>query len=172
MTLIAISIIIATVIFVVYNVICLELFGVPHSLSMTYYLWKETNGKGWIFSLMMYVVVALMMPAWIVMSEGSDYQFLSFLAPTAIAFVGAAPAFMGSRLENRVHSVSAIFAAGCSLAWVVLVTPYWYSILIWFAVAALRCAMTKSLKTSTIYWLEYIAFGATFMSAIMYSFHV
>lgn len=169
MTLTTISIIAATVIYLAYNAICLALFGIPKSLSDTYYLWKEHNGKGYLFCLMMYVVVALMMPAWITMSEGSDYQFLAFLAPAAIAFVGAAPAFMGSRLENRVHSVSAIFAAGCSLAWVVLVTPYWYSILIWFAVAALRCAMTKSLKTSTIYWLEYIAFGSTFTAAIAYS---
>ena len=169
MTLTTISIIAATVIYLAYNAICLALFGIPKSLSDTYYLWKEHNGKGYLFCLMMYVVVALMMPAWITMSEGSDYQFLAFLAPAAIAFVGAAPAFMGSRLENRVHSVSAIFAAGCSLAWVVLVTPYWYSILIWFAAAALRCFLTKSLKTSMIYWLECIAFGSTFTAAIAYS---
>lgn len=172
MTLITISIIIATVIYFFYCAFSEYRFGIPHSLSMTYYLYERLSGRGYVFQIMMFSVVAFMMPAWLSMSEGSDFQFLSFLAPTAIAFVGAAPAFMGSRLENRVHSVSAIFAAGCSLAWVVLVTPYWYSILIWFAVAALRCAMTKSLKTSTIYWLEYIAFGATFMSAIMYSFHV
>ena len=169
MTLTTISIIAATVIYLAYNAICLALFGIPKSLSDTYYLWKEHNGKGYLFCLMMYVVVALMMPAWITMSEGSDYQFLAFLAPAAIAFVGAAPAFMGSRLENRVHSVSAIFAAGCSLAWVVLVTPYWYVILIWFAAAALRCFLTKSLKTSMIYWLECIAFGSTFTAAIAYS---
>ena len=169
MTLIAISIIIATVIFVVYNVICLELFGVPHSLSMTYYLWKETNGKGWIFSLMMYVVVALMMPAWIVMSEGSDYQFLAFLAPASLLFVATAPGFLFGGIERKVHEVSAYLAAAFSCAWIVLITPYWVSIPVYACLMAINAIITSSYRTSLVYWLECIAFGATFTATILYS---
>jgi len=169
MILITISIIAATVIYLTYNAICLALFGIPESLSNTYYLWKEHNGKGWLFCLMMYAVVALMMPAWITMSEGSDFQFLAFLAPAAIAFVGTAPRFKSDDLENKVHSISAVIAAACSLAWVALVTPYWWTILIWFGLIALASILTSSYKKALVYWLETIAFGATFTSAIMYS---
>ena len=169
MTLTTISIIAATAIYLAYNAICLAFFGEPESLSNTYYLWKERNGKGWLFCLMMYLVVALMMPAWISMSEGSDFQFLAFLAPAAIAFVGTAPAFLGSDLENRVHSVSAVVAAVCSLAWVVLVTPYWWIILVWLGLVVLAAILTSSYKTAYVYWLETIAFGATFCSTIIYS---
>ena len=169
MTLTTISIIVATVIYVAYNAISLANFGVMHSLSMTYYLWQEKNGKGFIFSLMMYAVVALMMPSWITMSEGSDFQFLAFLAPASIAFVATAPAFLSSGLEGKVHEISAYLAAGFSLAWVCLVTPYWWIILVWLAIVAALVFWTKTLKSSYIYWLETVAFGATFTSTIIYS---
>ena len=169
MTLITISIIAATAIYLTYNAICLTLFGISESLSNTYYLWKGKNGKGYLFPLMMYAVVALMMPAWITMSEGSDFQFLAFLAPAAIAFVGTAPRFKSDDLENKVHSISAVIAAACSLAWVALVTPYWWVILVWLCIVAAIAVLTSSYKMALVYWLETIAFGATFTSTIAYS---
>ena len=169
MTLTTISIIIATAIYVAYNAISLANFGVPQSLSMTYYLWKEKLNKGYLFPCMMYAVVAFMMPAWISLSEGSNFQFLAFLAPMSIAFVGTAPKFKNDKLEGNVHSISAVIAAVCSLAWVALVTPYWWVILIWFGLIAIASILTSSSKTCLVYWLEQVAFGATFTSAILYS---
>lgn len=169
MTLTTISIIAATAIYLAYNAICLALFLIPESLSNTYYLWSEKNGKGWLFPLMMYAVVALMMPAWISLSEGSNFQFLAFLAPASIAFVGLAPKFKDSQLESRVHTVSAIIAAVCSLAWVALVTPYWWVMLIWLGFIALAAILTSSYKTAYTYWLEQVAFLSTFTAAILRS---
>lgn len=170
MALVTISIIIATIIFVVYNIPTLIAFDIPQSLSMTYYHWKEHNSKlRFAFPIMMYAVVAFMMPAWITMSEGSPWQFLSFLAPASILFVGTAPAFMSSSLENMVHQVSAYLAAALSVLWIVLVTPYWWVILLWLLLVALASMFTSSYKTAYIYWLELAAFGSTFTSTIMYS---
>ena len=169
MTLTTISIIVATIIYVVYNAIAIATFGVPESLSNTYYLWKERNGKGYLFCLMMYAVVALMMPAWLTLSEGSDFQFLAFLAPMSIAFVGTAPRFKNDKLEGNVHSISAVIAAACSLAWVALVTPYWWMIVTWLGIIAMYSILTSSYKTCLVYWLEQVAFGATFTAAITYS---
>ena len=159
------SIIIATCIYVAYNAVALAFFGIPESLSNTYYLYQAKCNKGWLFCAMMYLVVAFMMPAWITMSEGNDFQFLAFLAPAAIAFVGTAPKFKETTLGNRVHSISAVIAAACSLLWVALVTPYWWVILIWLGFIALASIFTSSY----IYWLEQIAFGATFTSTIMFA---
>ena len=169
MTLTTISIIVATCIYVAYNAISLAFFGIPESLSNTYYLWKERSNKGWLFPLMMYAVVALMMPAWITLSEGSDFQFLAFLAPSAIAFVGTAPAFKSNDLENVVHTTAAIVAAICSLAWVAVITPYWWMILVWFGFIALAAILTSSYKTCLVYWLEQVAIGAPVTSANLYS---
>jgi hypothetical protein len=169
MALTTISIIVATCIYVVYNAIAIAIFGVPESLSNTYYLWKQKNGKGWLFPLMMYAVVALMMPAWITLSEGSNFQFLAFLAPASIAFVGTAPRFKDSQLESRVHTLSAIIAAACSLLWVALVTPHWMSIPIYAVFEGAKAFFSKTCKTCLVYWLEQVAFLSTFTAAIMYS---
>lgn len=169
MTLTTISIIIATAIYVAYNTISLVYFDVPESLSNTYYLYKEKCGKGWLFCVMMYAVVLLMMPAWIGLSEGSNWQFLAFLAPASIMFVGTAPRFKDSDLENKVHSISAIIAAICSLVWVAIVTPFWWVILICLGLVVLAAVFTSSYKTAYVYWLEQVAFLSTFVSAIMYS---
>ena len=169
MTLVLISIIVATVIYAAYNAICVALFDIPESLSNTYYLWKDKNGKGYLFCLMMYAVVAFMMPAWLTLSEGSTFQFLAFLAPMSIAFVGTAPKFKDDKLEGNVHSISAVIAAACSLAWVALVTPYWWMIVTWLGIIAMYSILTSSYKTCLVYWLEQVAFGATFTAAITYS---
>lgn len=169
MTLTTISIIIATAIYVAYNAISLANFGVPDSLSMTYYLWKQDSNKGYVFPLMMYAVVALMMPAWITVSESSDFQFLAFFAPASIAFVGTAPKFLDDDLESKVHSIAALVAAACSLAWVCLVTSYWWLTLVWTCLVAIASILTSTYKTAYIYWLETIAFGTTFSSTITYS---
>lgn len=168
MNLVTISIIIATTIFVAYNAVAIAIFGIPESLSNTYYLYKEKYNKGWLFPLMMYAVVALMMPAWITLSEGSNFQFLAFLAPASIAFVGTSPRFKDGDLENKVHTYSAYLAAACSLLWVGLVTPYWWVILIWLGLISGVLTITKT-YSCLIYWLETIAFGSTFTAAIMYS---
>ena len=169
MNLVTISIIMATTIFVAYNAVAIPIFGIPESLSNTYYLYKEKCNKGWLFCLMMYLVVALMMPAWITLSEGSAFQVLAVLAPASIAFVGTSPRFKDGDLENKVHTYSAYVAAACSLLWVGLVTPYWWVILVWLGFIAIASILTSSYKSCLVYWLEMIAFGATFTSAIMYS---
>lgn len=170
MTLVTISIIIATLIFIAYNAFILIKYKVPESLSMTYYLLKDSSKKlKFLFPIMMYLVVVFIMPAWITLSEGSSFQFLAFLAPASILFVGTAPAFLSSNLENMVHQVSAYIAAAFSILWICLVTPYWWVIFIWLTIAALASALTRTYKTSYIYWLEMIAFGATFTSTILYS---
>lgn len=169
MTLTTISIIIAAVIYVAYNTISLVYFDVPESLSNTYYLYKEKCGKGWLFCVMMYAVVLLMMPAWITLTEGSNWQYLAFLAPASILFVGTAPRFRDSDLENKVHTIAALDAAACSLAWVAIVTPFWWVILICLGLVVLAAVFTSSYKTAYVYWLETVAFLSTFASAIMYS---
>lgn len=164
------GIVVATAIYCVYNTVSLAQFGVPHSLSMTYYHWKNKYKAGFLFPIMMYLVVAFMMPAWISMSEGSAFQFLAFLAPAAIAFVGTAPAFLSSDLENKVHSISAVIAAVCSLLWVGLMCPGWWIIIgIWTIICVLYALLTETVKTSYTYWLETIAFGATFTATISHS---
>ena len=152
-----------------YNMVALSVFGVPKSLSMTYYLFKER--KEWqrlLFPIMMLSMAGLLIPVWLEMSEGSNLQFMSFLAGAGIMFTGTVPTFKSSKLEDRVHTISAIVAAVFALLWVFFVAHLWYIILIWFVIVTLIALLSSSIKTSLVYWLETVAFMSTFMSIIIY----
>ena len=164
-----ICVFIAFIIYLIYNGIAIKLFGIPESLSDTYYLYKAK--KDWMrifFPLMMFSMVGLLMPAWLEISAGSMLQFLAFLAATSIAFVGAAPTFKNGGMDYKVHSISAYCAAVFSILWVVLVSKLWIMPIIWFIFITLLAILTKSTKTSTIYWLETVAFMSTFVSVMIY----
>lgn len=159
----------AIIIYFVYNFFALGVCGIPKSLSMTFYLLQEK--KKWLrilFPIMMISMAFLLMPAWLEISVGSPFQFLAFLAPAGIMFTGAAPAFKSSELENTVHMTSAIFAAITALLWVGLVANLWLVIAIWFVIIAILAIVTKTVKSSYIYWFETVAFLSTFTAILAY----
>ena len=159
----------AIFLFVIYNVIALILFGVPKSLSMTYYLYKERqNSLKLMFPTMIVLLCILLIPCWLTLSEGSNFQFLSFLAPMALMFVGFTPAFNDDDMYRTIHSVAAGLCAAFAMLWIILVTPFWYIILIVLGLITIIAIATKTWKTSYIYWLEMVAFISLFASIIAY----
>jgi len=150
-----------------YNMSALSLFGVPKSLSNTFYLFNDR--KPWqrfLFPVMMIGMAFLLLPAWLELSAASPFMFTAFLAASGIMFTGAAPAFKNGGLESRVHTGSAIFAAVFALLWVILVAKLWWFILVWAVFVLLIALLTKTLKTCLVYWLETIAFMTTFTAVI------
>lgn len=113
----------AILIFLVYNLAIIGNFGIPTSLSASFYLLNERkNNLGYIFTAMMWTITFLIMPYWMALAdsfEGWEHYLvpLAFLAPACIAFVGTAPAFRGCELENRVHMISASLCAVFSILW-------------------------------------------------------
>ena len=159
----------AIFLFVIYNVVALMLFGVPKSLSMTYYLFKEReNVLKYMFPSMIVLLCMLLIPCWIELSEGSNFQFLSFLAPVALMFVGFTPAFNDADMYKTIHNIAAYTCAVFALLWIILVTPYWYVILAVFGLITIAAIVTKTWKTSYVYWLEMVAFVSLFISIILY----
>ena len=150
-----------------YNFAALSLFGTPKSLSQTYYEFKSR--KSWqrfLFPAMMVGMGFLLMPAWLEISEGSNFMFTAFLAAAGIIFTGTAPAFNRSDLENKVHTGSAIFAAVFALLWIILVAKLWWFILVWSVMVALIAVLTGTWKSGLVYWLETVAFLSTFTAII------
>lgn len=168
MDFVTIFVIIAFVIYLLYDSVAVSLFGIPESLSNTYYLFKER--KSWqrfFFPAMMISAAALLLPAWLTISEGSNFQFMSFLACAGIMFTGAAPTFKDGKIENGVHMVGAYTAAIFSILWIILVTDLEYIILICFIGILIEALVTKTLKSSYIYHLETVAFLSTFISLLL-----
>lgn len=162
-------VLIAFVVYWAYNAGVLSIFGAPFSLSQTFYLLKErAKWQRILFPIMMFLMAGFLMPAWLDISEGHNLQFMAFFAAAGLMFTGAAPAFNRSDLENKVHTISAIFAAVFALLWIIFVANLWYFIIVWAIVIGAIAIWSKTVKTSYIYWLETVAFMSTFTSIIAY----
>lgn len=159
----------AIFLFVIYNTVALILFGVPKSLSMTYYLFKERQKELKIlFPAMIALLCIMLIPCWLELSDGSNFQFLAFLAPAALMFVGFTPAFNDADMYKMIHNIAAYTCAVFAMLWIILVTPFWYIILIVLGVIAVAAILTKTWKTCYIYWLEMVAFISLFISILVY----
>ena len=69
-------------IFIIYNIIMMCLFGMPASLSNTYYyLNQKCPGAGWAFTAMMWIVCGLLIAPWLEVTEviSSWSQYLTVL---------------------------------------------------------------------------------------------
>lgn len=169
-----ILVIFSLVVFLSYNIVALKFFGIPKSLSETFYLWdSKIRNLGYCFTGMMFTMAMSLLPAWLdlgeVVSTWSTYlQPLAFFTCAAIAFVGAAPAFRSCKLESTVHNVAAKVAAACAVIW--CFTVCWQIAYVPAIVAGLVAVvglLTKTWKRASIYWLEMMAFGATFVTVIV-----
>ena len=166
--------IVGFLVFCVYNVSVLIKFGIPSSLSKSFYLWNDVKKNlGYIFTCMMYFVAFCLMSGWLeitgVITQWSHYlTVLPFLAASSIVFVGSAPAFKDCKLESKVHTISAICAAVFSLLWccVICYQIAWIIVPISLIFIWIIAFATKTHKTASTYWWEMVAFLATFATII------
>lgn len=174
MTTLLILVLISLGVFLAYNAGALCVFGVPTSLSNTYYLYEQKKKHlGMIFPAMMGTMGFTLLPAWLELGEvvspwSTNLNVLAFFACAAICFVGAAPAFRANKLEGTVHTAAAITAAAASLLWCLIVCwKVMYVPIIAAGLIALAAWLTKTFKKGLTYWLEMMAFGATFATVIV-----
>ena len=163
---------VAFLLFVVYNSVAINLFGVPSSMSKTYYLYEEKKkGLGNLFTAFMWIMALLLLPGWIEIANWvgpwmSYFQFLGFLSAACIAFVGTAPKYY-DEMEGHVHMFAAKMCAATAILWDFLVCwNIWYVPIIGGLIAAIIGFCTKTWKTASAYWWEMIAFDATFATII------
>ena len=169
-------ILISLLLFTAYNAVALKRFGVPKSLSETFYLWNSVKKNlGYIFTGMMGGMSLTLLPAWIevgnqVSSWSPFLNFLVFFTCGAIMFVGVAPAFRSNKMEGTVHELAAKIAAACALIWCFVVCyQIWYVPLACIIAVLIAGLCTRTFKKCSVYWLEMMAFAATFMTVIVES---
>lgn len=156
---------ISLIIFTVYVLLIGLMFGIPTSLSDTYYLLQgKLKGAGMAFILLMYFVAfTLVMPILDNTTEG--LQIFAFLPIVGIGFVGAAPLFKGK--DSLAHRVAALTAAGGSVFWVLLTHTYYWPYLVFAAITfSLIMLFSKTIKCY-IFWAEMAIFYS--MYAILIS---
>jgi hypothetical protein len=148
-------------------------YNLQTSLSASYYVLPKN--LRWLFTAMMWLCAGLLMPAWIEIADSfldwrSYLTVLSFFTCALICFTGAAPNFRGCVLESKVHTISATTAAITALLWCFIAGwQIMYVPIIAIAIVTAISVLTKTLKSCLTYWLEMMAFGATYSTVITYS---
>jgi len=148
------------IIYLIYIVVSVCVFGIPESVSDTYYQWKEKNPKlSVLFPLFCMLAGMSLMTSWIVLSEGRPYQFLSFLAPAALVFVGIACGFKES-LTKTVHYGSAVVCFVCAILWLLL-ERYWFSTSVVFFPCLCIAFFNRK---NWLFWVETAAFLSVYIN--------
>lgn len=158
---------ISCIIYIAYNAVYFSLFKkVPKSLSETYYLYQEKYKRGWVFMAALIFMGMLLIPHLIEITN-TKVQFLAFLCPLSIIFVGSAPCFKGITTDSIVHPIAAILAAVFGVAWIIFATSFWWILLIVFILGCLGAYFTKTIKTSYLFWGETILFVSVYLCAFL-----
>ena len=164
---------VAIAIFIAYCIVAVCLFGVPISLSHTYYYYNERwPGSGVVFTLMMVVVSFMLVYPWIYVtgriSSWSHYLgFLPFLTCAMLVFVAFAPNARNPYVK-QVHMWCAKLAAVFAILWICVVCwKIMYVLPAWVLLCGGVAHLTKTAKTARDWWWEMVAFGATFTCLIV-----
>lgn len=133
-------------------------FGIPKSISDTYYLLGK---MGWLFKVTLFSVAFLVVPTLIERSSDNT-QFLAFLACAGLAFVAAAPLFK-MELEGKVHFTSAYICCGSLALWQVFNTSWLVPVV---CLALVAIPMVKDKKY--MWWLEIATIVSAYVSLIWF----
>lgn len=162
------TVLLAFIVFLAYLAAIFSLFGVPTSLSDTYYLLdRKMKDTGCLFTLLMFVMAFLIiMPLFDITPE--EYKALAFFIVLGIAFVGAAPLFdkkdpTTPDVEPLVHYISAALSAVCGMGWVFIVNPeLFYVPIIVSTLIIIASILTKSVVKGLLFWAEMIVFFSVY----------
>lgn len=132
---------ISAVIISVYLIGYIRNFGIPTSISDTYY---HTVHK-WQFPLILALSGGLELIPFIDVTP-EHYKFLAFLSIAAIFFVAASPAFK-EELVGKVHAGASILLGLAVLAWLILTSGVPY-----IAIAGTLVGVVA--KKNYVFWLE------------------
>ena len=157
--------IIATTLFVAYISMMCAMFGVPPSISETYYLLdRRKKGRGKLFMLWCLLMVACLAPFWF-QTCNENTTFLAWFAAMGLLFVGGAPLFKDAHMRG-VHKIGAITAA---LATTLILAFNGLGIypLIIYPIALLFIIIYRK---NWLFWAELTAFGTTLMAFLIKTF--
>ncbi len=147
--------------FIAYLVYTLFTFGVPTSLSDTYYLFNEKKkGLGILFTLLMWLMTFTLVISMIEITN-DNIEFLPFLCIMGIGFVGAAPLFK-SNYQVKIHFTGAALSAITAIIWLFVQFPDYYTVLLANTLLALGLIVVFKKSKCYLFFAEMILFFTVF----------
>lgn len=152
---------ISLTILIVYFWKVIKLIGIPWSISDTYYQLKKHGRSGLWFQIAMILSVGILLPEWLEVTEGENYQCCAFLACIGLIFVGSAPCFK-LELDGKVHIGATIVCGLASLLYMIFAGYKTIPLLLAFPTGFLIYKYDKP-----VFWLEIWMFISTYISIII-----
>ena len=153
----------------IYNVLSLILFGVPKSMSSTYYSFKERmETLKVLFPGSVLAMVIFLTPAMVQITSNSPLIIISILYGMTLGFVGVVPFLRDKNENSKLHRIASGVAILLSFLWIIFVTPYWYIIPTCLVIFLTISIVTKTFKKGYWYWLENTSLTSIFMSTLIY----
>lgn len=154
-------------IYIIYNIasIC-KYRDLPECLSATHYLWNSN----WIFPIVMIVISGLLLPVWLELLEGSNFQFLAFVTCASIIFIGFTPDYKNNKSECKIHIICTYIASLTSIAAISIVMGYLDILLTYIIVTFITSIVIdgyKVLKEIWLYLVELILFLTVYSSILI-----
>lgn len=154
-------------IYIIYNIasIC-KYRDLPECLSATHYLWNSN----WIFPIVMIVISGLLLPVWLELLEGSNFQFLVFVTCASIIFIGFTPNYKNNKSEYKIHIICTYIASLASIAAISIVMGYLDILLTYIIVTFITSIVIdgyKVLKEIWLYLVELILFLTVYSSILI-----
>lgn len=147
--------------------VCIK-FGIPTTLSESYYFIY----KKYLFTLVLWLSGFLILPP-IMEMTGGDTQIIPFLSIIGIMIVGAAPRY--KEQERTLHIIGATMAGFFSQLWIILYAYSW-TLLTWFILIiwAIGILIESKLvkwseeldKRKWFFWAEMLAFINLYLNII------
>ena len=169
----------AIMLFILYNIITISLFGIPESLPKTFHLYRNKNDgfrfMFYVFNLLMCIFLA---PCWIKLSGTPFIKELSIFNIVLLFLVGFTPTIFKIKEESIINQSLIDFCKICVrtvsccssflfILWIVLATPFWWVVLFVTLIIATVAFITKTLKNCYTYWIEFIGYTSTFITMLL-----
>ena len=147
--------------------VCIK-FGIPTTLSESYYFIY----KKYLFTLVLWLSGFLLLPP-IMEMTGGDTQIIPFLSIIGIMIVGAAPKY--KEQERTLHIIGATMAGFFSQLWIILYAyPWtlltWFILIIWAIGILIKSKLVKWSeeldKRKWFFWAEMLAFINLYLNII------
>lgn len=144
-------------------------FGLLPSYSAYSAKWNEVcpiqNMNLW--SIITFVAAALLLPVLLQYSDGSAFQFLGFFTPIYLICVSLTPNWASNPKEYKYHTVFAILCALAAFLFIIFALGKWGCILGSLLVVLAASLLSKTLKSSLVFWLEMIMFLSMYLALII-----
>jgi hypothetical protein len=151
-------------------------YGIPASISESYYLLPDRASLPVFYGCTVFVTIPLAI-FWLNISGGTA-QTLVFFGCVFLIFVGVAAPFRDKGITNKIHVISAALCALLTQIWIFIYTPFWcFSLALAGLFAAFGYAVNgltgnKSFPiytNSLIFFLELAAFISVYFA--VYGFY-